>query len=114
MNSHSIAHISAEFTGTATLPEIIDYHAAHNPEHHFAVFPRSDDPSAPTHVSFLEFARGAQRFARAVCPAAPVSRGEVVALVANADSILYATALAGFVRAGLTVSIRANYRPGHD
>jgi acyl-CoA synthetase (AMP-forming)/AMP-acid ligase II len=105
MNSHSIAHISAEFTGAATLPEIIDYHAAHNPSHYFAVFPRSDDPSAPTHISFLEFARAAQRFARAVCPTAPVRRGEVVALVANADNILYITAVAGFVRAGLTVSM---------
>jgi acyl-CoA synthetase (AMP-forming)/AMP-acid ligase II len=105
MNSHLIAHIPAEFTGAATLPEIIDYHAAHNPGHSFAVFPRIDDPSAATHISFLEFARAAQRFAHAVCPTVPVSHGEIVALVANADSILYATALAGLARAGLTVNM---------
>jgi hypothetical protein len=40
-----------------------------------------------------------------VCPTAPVRRGEVVALVANADNILYVTAVAGFIRAGLTVSM---------
>jgi acyl-CoA synthetase (AMP-forming)/AMP-acid ligase II len=100
---HPPAPISEQTVASLTLPGIADYHRAHNPHHTYAVFP-GDAPSAPPRrVTFLEFGRAVARFARAVRPRAPSARGEVVGLIAHCDSLLYVTAMAGFMRAGLAV-----------
>jgi acyl-CoA synthetase (AMP-forming)/AMP-acid ligase II len=84
--------------------ELIDYYAEHNPDHSFNVFPGAADGDALSRISFLEFGRAAQRFARAIYPDAPVKKREVVGLLVNADSIMWTAALAGLIRAGVTVS----------
>jgi hypothetical protein len=98
--------ITAEVTSTLSLSELIDYHLEHNPDHVFSFFPAANPDDQPERVSFLEFGRATQRFARKVCMGgdAPVKRGEIVGIVANVDSLMYMTALGGLVRAGLTVS----------
>jgi hypothetical protein len=55
-------------------------------------------------IIYRDFALGCQRFMRAVCPQVPVTRGEVVGLLLQCDTLMYQTAICGLVRAGLTVS----------
>jgi hypothetical protein len=100
------APISAALTTTLTLAEVIDHHAAHNAELTFAFFPAADPADEPERVTYLEYGRATQRFARAVCAGGdvPVKRGEVVGILANVDSLLYMAAVGGLIRAGLTVS----------
>jgi acyl-CoA synthetase (AMP-forming)/AMP-acid ligase II len=99
-----IAHISSHTLQNLTLPELIDYHLEHNPNLTFTVFPGESADDEPSRVSYLEFGRATQRFARAICPTAPVKSSEVVGLVANCDALMYTTAIAGFIRAGFTAS----------
>jgi acyl-CoA synthetase (AMP-forming)/AMP-acid ligase II len=101
-----IAQVSSATLQTLTLPELIDYHLDNNPDCTFTVFPGKSVDDGPSLISYLEFGRAVQRFARAVCPDAPVIRGEIVGIIANCDSLTYITAIAGLTRAGLTVRSR--------
>jgi acyl-CoA synthetase (AMP-forming)/AMP-acid ligase II len=98
-----IAQVSPTALETYTLPELIDHHLKHNPRCTFAVFPGESVGDEPSRISFLEFGRAVQRFARAVSPDAPVNQSETVGIIANCDSLMYMTAIAGLARAGLTV-----------
>jgi acyl-CoA synthetase (AMP-forming)/AMP-acid ligase II len=100
----SVAHISNDKLDTLTFAEIIDYHADHNPGHPFTVFPGAAVGDDLSRISYLEFGRATQRFARAIYPDAPVKQREVVGVIVNADSLMWTTAVAGLIRAGSTVS----------
>jgi acyl-CoA synthetase (AMP-forming)/AMP-acid ligase II len=106
------APIPTEISSTLTLPELIDYHAEHNPEFPWAVFPGGASGEETEKVTYLEFARAAQRFARVVCAGGdvPTKRGEVVGIVANTDSLLYVAAVGGLMRAGFTVRSLHSFR----
>jgi hypothetical protein len=99
-----IARVPLDVLENSTLAELIDYYAEHHPDSSFTVFPGESADHKPSHVSFLEFGRAAQRFAQAIYPDAPVEHREVVGLLINADSLMYLTAIAGIVRSGSTVS----------
>jgi acyl-CoA synthetase (AMP-forming)/AMP-acid ligase II len=111
-----IVRISASQAASLTLSELIEYHHLHNPEQTYAVFPGpTDNPdSGPERITFLEFARASHRFVRAVCKslhvAIPLYSGEVVGVIANVDTVLYITAVAGLVCAGFTVRFRSSSR----
>jgi hypothetical protein len=98
-------HITSETTASLSILELIEYHLDNNPEHAFARFPAADPDAEPDVVTYLEFARAAQRVACAVCPdgGAPVKQGAVVGIIANADNLLYMALIGGLMRAGLTV-----------
>jgi acyl-coenzyme A synthetase/AMP-(fatty) acid ligase len=100
-----IAQISSSILETLTLPELVDYHLEHNPDCTYAIFPGENVGDKPSRISFLEFGRAAQRFARAVCPDAPTKCGEVVGIIATCDTLMYMTAIVGLVRAGYTVRL---------
>jgi acyl-CoA synthetase (AMP-forming)/AMP-acid ligase II len=85
------------------LASLIDYHAVHNADRPFAVL-APDELCNASQITFLEFGRACQRFACSMVPHAPVGRSEVVGLIINCDTIMYVTAIAGLIRAGLTVS----------
>jgi acyl-CoA synthetase (AMP-forming)/AMP-acid ligase II len=101
----TISNVPDELLETLPLAHLIEHHAAHSPDASFTVFPGAHPGAAPDRVSFLEFARGAQRFARAIFPDAPVKDREVVGVVLTADSLAWTTAIAGIIRAGCTVSV---------
>jgi acyl-CoA synthetase (AMP-forming)/AMP-acid ligase II len=94
---------------TFGLANLVDYHTAHNAERPFVVFAQ-DASSNASQITFLEFGRACQRFARAIAPDAPVAKGEVVGLIINCDTIMYTTAILGLIRAGLTVSLYEGLR----
>lgn len=87
----------------SVLPGFVDFHAAHNPDRPFAVFPPSPDLSVSA-VSFAEFAQATHRVARALQPDGHARSGEVVAILVNCDALLYVALIVGAVRAGLVVS----------
>ena len=86
-----------------TLPGLIDFHMEHNPDSAFALYPSPSSTEQASAVSFLEFGRACHRFASVAAGIA--QPGEVVGLIANADTLLYVTALAGFSNAGITVCL---------
>jgi acyl-CoA synthetase (AMP-forming)/AMP-acid ligase II len=100
------AQVSSAALETLTFPELIDYHLENNPNRTFTLFPGDSVDDEPSGISYLEFGRATQRFARAVRPDAPVKYGETVGIIANCDSLMYITAVAGLARAGLTVRLR--------
>ena len=61
--------------------------------------------SSRTAVSYNEFADATHRIAHTVREGPIRGNGEVVAVIIHCDSVLYLAALAGLVRAGLTVSL---------
>jgi acyl-CoA synthetase (AMP-forming)/AMP-acid ligase II len=84
------------------LPGLIDYRLRTHPDSIFVIFPSGDELSR---ITFLEFGRACQRFARIVAPGAPLKSGHTVAVVLNCDTLQYLTAIGGLTYAGLTVSL---------
>ncbi|KAI0942043.1 putative NRPS-like protein biosynthetic cluster [Taiwanofungus camphoratus] len=84
------------------LPGFVDFHAKHNPELPFCVFPYPDLSSDTLGtVSFLDFAHATHRIAHAFRPGRVGPEGGVVAIIVNCDTLLYHALVAGLVRAGL-------------
>lgn len=86
------------------LPGFIDFHAEHNPSLPWVLFP-SRTGAGPEAISFGAFAQATHRMAHALRPDRQGKDGEIVAVIAHCDTILYLALLAGIVRAGLTVRI---------
>ena len=83
--------------GSVRPASLVDFHIAHNPTLPAFVF--SETPGSVVEVSFLEFGRAAHRAAHLL----QGYGGEVVALIANVDNLLYQTLVAGMMRASLVV-----------
>ncbi|KAF7973245.1 hypothetical protein HWV62_15753 [Athelia sp. TMB] len=81
--------------GSVRPASLVDFHIAHNPTLPAFVF--SETPGSVVEVSFLEFGRAVHRAAHLL----QGNKGEVVALIANVDNLLYQTLVAGMMRAGL-------------
>lgn len=100
-----IGPILPPLDGSLTLtPGLVDFHAEHNANLPWAVFPSRNDPSQLESVSFAELAKATHRIAHRVRPNKQGPSGEVVALLIHCDALLYAALMHGFVRAGLVVS----------
>jgi acyl-CoA synthetase (AMP-forming)/AMP-acid ligase II len=111
------ASVPAEVWSTLTLPELIDYHLEHNPTQPWAIFPSATPGAEPEKITYLEFARATQRFARIVCAGGdvPVKRGEIVGILVHTDSLLYVSAVGGLMRGGFTVRCPVwAWRPYND
>ena len=93
------------------IPDMVDFHALHNPDRPWAIFP-SPSGTETIAITFKEFADATHRIAHALRPLptlpaeqADVRKPDVVAILALCDTILYTVLLAGMVRAGLVVSV---------
>lgn len=98
-----VRFVRQAFSHDGTLPGLIDFRAQHDSEASFAIFPCLKTNEGTSSITFLEFSRACHRFAHIVAQKA--RPGETVALIATTDTILYVTALAGFVYAGITVCL---------
>lgn len=85
------------------LPGFVDFHAEHNPNSVWAVFPSLDDPNEKTCITYSELAQASHRIAHAVRPGRKGSEQEVVAILVNCDTVHYVTFLVGLRRAGIVV-----------
>ncbi|KAF7340997.1 Acetyl-CoA synthetase-like protein [Mycena sanguinolenta] len=81
------------------LAEIIDFHLAH--ESRSTMYAFADEDGHITEVSHFEVARAAHRVAHLLRPERRGADGEVVAIVALADVLVYHTVVAGCIIAGL-------------
>ncbi|KAF7370103.1 Acetyl-CoA synthetase-like protein [Mycena sanguinolenta] len=81
------------------LAEIIDFHLAH--ESHSAMYAFADEDGHITEVSHFEVARAAHRVAHLLRPERRGADGDVVAIVALADVLVYDAIVAGCLVAGL-------------
>lgn len=88
--------------GTLSFESVVDFHLAHNADHTYAVFPAADTASETSKVSFLGWGRAVHRAAYRLRPSKNHGKGEVVALIANCDTLLYTAVLMGMIRGGLT------------
>ncbi|KAG6855914.1 hypothetical protein H0H87_009480 [Tephrocybe sp. NHM501043] len=86
------------------IPEAIDFNFKHNADQPFFTFSDPSASSEPTVISQLEFGRAAHRSAHALRPNRTGADGEVVAIVALSDTILYQAVVAGCIVAGLVKS----------
>ena len=68
------------------------------------VFPARNGPGAED-VTWRHFAQATHRIAHVLRPGRAGSEGEVVAVLAHCDSVLYNALLAGIIRAGYIVSL---------
>ncbi|KIK64221.1 hypothetical protein GYMLUDRAFT_40511 [Collybiopsis luxurians FD-317 M1] len=91
------------------LPHLLDFHLQHNPDVPLYVYPNttsgstSDQHSASgsvTEIKGLEYVRAAHRAARAVYARDNSTRGDVIGIVANIDSLLYSALIVGIIKAG--------------
>jgi acyl-CoA synthetase (AMP-forming)/AMP-acid ligase II len=98
------APLSAELLSSLSLPDLVEYRMRHDPEHTFTLFPGKASNDQPSRITYLEFGRAVQRFARTITAHPPLKKGCVVGLIANCDTLLYITAIAGFAHGGITVS----------
>ncbi|EPQ57834.1 acetyl-CoA synthetase-like protein [Gloeophyllum trabeum ATCC 11539] len=81
-------------------PGFTDFHHTHNPNRICAQF-AADGSGEIVRISFEEFARATHRVARALRADGRMRNGEVVALIALCDTVMYMALLVGMVRAGL-------------
>ena len=86
------------------IPGFIDFHAVHNPDRAYAVFPSEKLPSGISSVSFSELAKATHRVAHYYRPGRNGPELEVVAVMVDTDTVLYTTLLMGLMRAGIAVS----------
>ncbi|KAF7979759.1 hypothetical protein HWV62_41152 [Athelia sp. TMB] len=85
--------------GSLNLSGLTDFNAQHNPSHPAFVY--SYAPGSLTEVSFFEYGRATHRAAQAVRPGRVGVDGEVVAVIANVDTLLYSAIFGGMIRAGV-------------
>ncbi|TFK74139.1 putative aminoadipate reductase [Pluteus cervinus] len=86
--------------GSYTLPLAIDWNAKHNPDLPLFVFSKDQAPGEPTFISHSEFAKACRRVAHAVRDPSLSSPPEVVAIIAQLDTITYQALISGLVLAG--------------
>ncbi|KAF5349749.1 hypothetical protein D9758_010244 [Tetrapyrgos nigripes] len=96
-----------------SLPQLLDFQLEHNPDFPLYVFANHEsDPDRLTEISMLEYIRAAHRAGSAIvngngirdtntsADAGP-RPGEIVAIVAVLDSIVYSALIAGMIKVGL-------------
>ncbi|KAE9406898.1 acetyl-CoA synthetase-like protein [Gymnopus androsaceus JB14] len=80
------------------LPDLLDFNLKHNPD--FPVYVYADPGSdTTTEIRMLEYARAAHRIGKAI--RRDSQPGDVIAIVANIDAIVYSALIVGIMKAGL-------------
>ncbi|KAG2050383.1 putative aminoadipate reductase [Suillus hirtellus] len=86
--------------GFLSLPQLVEFNAQHNSDVAFFVYDKPDSNDLVS-ISHSEFYRACHRAAQAIRPASAGADKEVVALIANSDTLLYQTVFMGMIFAGL-------------
>ena len=99
------APVAPPLDGTVSvLSGLVDFHAKHNPQHPWATLAHEDGAGASP-VSFAEYAQATHRIAHLFRPGRTGEDGEVVAILAHCDALLYLALLPGLSRAGIVVCL---------
>ncbi|GJE88440.1 acetyl-CoA synthetase-like protein [Phanerochaete sordida] len=85
-----------------TLLDYLDFHAKHNADQPYFLFPSSNDLTGPmAALSFGEVARASHRIAHILRPGREGKDGDVIGLLLHTDTVLYVAVVLGALRAGL-------------
>ncbi|KAH9476002.1 putative NRPS-like protein biosynthetic cluster [Psilocybe cubensis] len=85
---------------SVTLPEVVDFHIKNNPDYPVWIF-NEDGQSDITKVTYLEYGRACHRVAHKMRPGRRGPEGELIAIVAFSDNLLYNAVSVGLIRAGM-------------
>jgi acyl-CoA synthetase (AMP-forming)/AMP-acid ligase II len=99
---HRSSPINCPLDGSLFVPELVEFNAQHNPDVTFFVYDEPDS-SALVSISHLDFYQACHRAAHKIRPGRAGTDKEVVALMANSDTLLYQTVFMGIIFAGLVV-----------
>ncbi|KAF9072483.1 putative aminoadipate reductase [Rhodocollybia butyracea] len=81
-----------------TLPSLLDFNLKHNP--HFPVYTYAEPGSSTTkEIKMLEYVRAAHRVGELI--RGNSQPGDVIAIIANVDAIVYSALITGIMKAGL-------------
>ncbi|KAG2117013.1 putative aminoadipate reductase [Suillus discolor] len=86
--------------GSLSLPQLVEFNAQHNSDVTFFVYDKPDSNDLVS-ISHSDLYRACHRAAQAIRPASAGADKEVVALIANSDTLLYQTVFMGIIFAGL-------------
>ncbi|KAF5349777.1 hypothetical protein D9758_010224 [Tetrapyrgos nigripes] len=101
MPSHSPLHPSIDKLSTQlSIPELLNFHLANNPDFPLYVF-ANDDSGSQTEISMLEYIRAAHRAGAAIRADGSSQPGEIVAIVALLDAVVYSAIITGMMKVGL-------------
>ncbi|KIK65759.1 hypothetical protein GYMLUDRAFT_194612 [Collybiopsis luxurians FD-317 M1] len=81
-----------------SLPDLLDFHLEHNSDFPIFVFNEAGSTQR-TEISMLEYVRAAHRVGKAIH--GDSQSGDVIAIVANIDTLLYSALITGIIKAGL-------------
>lgn len=97
---------SPPLDGSVTVvPGLVDFHAKHNPDLPWVVFPSRCARDGVASVTFREFADATHKVAYAYRPQRSGCDGEVAAILLNCDVMHYIAVSCGLIRAGIQVCI---------
>ncbi|KAJ7077650.1 hypothetical protein B0H15DRAFT_789481 [Mycena belliarum] len=88
-------------TFSTFIPEAISYQARTNPAHPFYVYAKPDPSDEIVTITSLEFSRATHRAAHILRPMRNGEDGQVVAIIALSDTILYEALIVGLITANL-------------
>ncbi|TFK50162.1 putative aminoadipate reductase [Heliocybe sulcata] len=94
--------------GTVSFAELVDIRLEKNPESVYSIVAPDDPGRDATRISMLEWCRAIHRLAYALRPQPDFQSREVVALILNCDTIMYATAVMAVMRAGFVAYPMSN------
>ncbi|KAE9406881.1 acetyl-CoA synthetase-like protein [Gymnopus androsaceus JB14] len=98
MSSALITMLPSLGKSSLNLPDLLDFHLEHNPN--FPVYVYAEPGSNRTaEIRMLEYIRAAHRIGKAVRGDSQL--GDVIAIVANLDAIVYSALIVGIMKAGL-------------
>jgi len=79
---------------------IVDWQAERNPSRPYLLYPKDGATGDLTAISYSDFALATHRMAHIIRPNGKGEDGEVVAILANCDAVLYLAVVAGISRSG--------------
>ncbi|KAJ7509627.1 putative aminoadipate reductase [Mycena galericulata] len=94
-----MSSVLAPLDCTLTIDEIIDFHIAH--KNFGAAYAFADADGHITEISHFEFSRAAHRVAHLLRPQRRGPEGQVLAIIALTDVLIYQTLVAGCIKAGI-------------
>ncbi|KIP12212.1 hypothetical protein PHLGIDRAFT_508051 [Phlebiopsis gigantea 11061_1 CR5-6] len=83
-----------------TLPHIADFYATYNHDAPWLMYPFKGLGDRPGTISYGEMARASHRVAHILRPGREGPEREVIAVILNTDTVLYAAVILGLMRAG--------------
>ena len=86
-----------------TIPDIVDFHVAHNPDLPWYIFPSKGSPDQLVPLTYREMAEASHRVAHILRPNREGREGEIIVLLLNTDTVLYNAVVVGLLRAGFVV-----------